>query len=119
MKLILVPLMLSLSASMMAFAWIGHLRWEKTWSFWVALGFSWLIVLPEYVLNVSATRWGKGVFSGAQMASIHLCAGVVFVTLVSHRFLREPIQMRQMIGFALMAVSLVLVMYRGGGAVAS
>ena len=110
MKLILVPLMLTLSSSMMAFAWIGHLRWEKTWSFWAALGFSWLIVLPEYILNVSATRWGKGTFTGAQMASINLCTGVLFITILSHYFLKEPFLPRHILGFCLMAFSLVLVL---------
>jgi uncharacterized protein (DUF486 family) len=53
------------------------------------LGASWLLVLPEYVLNVAATRFGYGTYSGAQMASFHLAGGVVCVALVSHYLLGE------------------------------
>ena len=67
-----IPVLLLLSSTMMALAWLGHLRFEDTWSFWTALAVSWGLVLPEYALNTAATRWGYGVYSGAQMASIHL-----------------------------------------------
>ena len=46
LKLVLVPFLIMLSATMMAFAWIGHLKWLDRWSFLTALGVSWLIVLP-------------------------------------------------------------------------
>ena len=106
---VLVPILLILSSTMMAFAWIGHLKWSDTWSFWTALGVSWAIVLPEYILNVSATRMGEGIYTGAQMASIHLCSGVVCVALVSRFFLQEPMSLRQMLGFGLMCLSIVLI----------
>jgi len=107
--LILVPLMLILSSTMMAAAWIGHLKYEDTWSFSTALAVSWLIVLPEYILNVSATRMGVGVYSAAQMASFNMASGVVCVAVVSRFFLGEPWSLRQFAGFALMAVSIVLI----------
>ena len=107
---ILVPFLLILSSTMMAFAWIGHLKWSDTWSFWTALGVSWAIVLPEYILNVSATRMGEGIYTGAQMASFHLCSGVVCVALVSRFFLQEPMSLRQMVGFGLMFLSIGLIM---------
>ena len=109
-KLILVPVLLVLSGTMMAFAWIGHLKYQETWSFWLALGISWLIVLPEYVLNVMATRYGMGTFSGAQMAAFHLCSGVLWVALISRFHLKEPLSGTQLLGFALMMISVVLVM---------
>ncbi|HCH64011.1 MAG TPA: hypothetical protein DFR83_14490 [Deltaproteobacteria bacterium] len=74
---ITVPLMLVLSSVLMAFAWIGHLKYEHSWSFWTAMIVSWLIVLPEYLLNVSATRMGSDVYSGAQMASFNMASGVL------------------------------------------
>lgn len=110
LKTVLVPVMLIVSASMMAFAWIGHLRFKDRWTFLMALGISWLIVLPEYVLNVGGTRYGQGVYTGAQMASIHLCAGVLFVALISRFYLGEPMAGRQVAGFALMVLSLFLVL---------
>jgi hypothetical protein len=101
--------MLFLSSILMAFAWIGHLKYEDTWSFWTALGVSWLIVLPEYLLNVSATRMGVGMYTGAQMASFNMASGVICVAVVSRYFLGEPWAMRQFVGFGLMVVSIFLI----------
>ncbi|MEM6732221.1 MAG: DMT family protein [Myxococcota bacterium] len=105
----LVPIMLMLSAVMMALAWLGHLRFEDDWSFWTALAASWALVLPEYALNTAATRWGYGVFSGAQMASIHLSSGVVCVALVSAVVLEEPITLRQLVGYAVLLAAIFLI----------
>ena len=58
--LMLVPLFMFLSSCLMALAWLGHLRFQASISFSTALGVSWLLVLPEYVLNVAATRFGYG-----------------------------------------------------------
>ncbi len=110
MKFVVVPVLLILSSVMMALAWLGHLRFEDSWSFWLALGVSWALVLPEYALNTAATRWGYGVFSGAQMASIHLSSGVVCVALVSHFVLDEVITGRQFLGLGLMLVSISLIL---------
>ena len=102
--------MLVASAAMMAVAWLGHLRFEDDWSFWTALGVSWMIVLPEYALNTTATRGGYGIFSGAQMASIHLSSGVVCVAVVSRLVLNEPLTPRMVLGFAAMFVAILLIM---------
>lgn len=106
----LVVTMLIASAAMMAVAWLGHLRFEDDWSFWMALGVSWMIVLPEYALNTTATRGGYGSFSGAQMASIHLSSGVVCVAVVSSLVLEEPLTPRMLAGFVTMFVAIVLIM---------
>jgi hypothetical protein len=116
LKVVGVPAMLILSSVLMAFAWIGHLKYHDRLSFWAALGISWLIVLPEYLLNVGATRWGKDVFTGAQMATFNLSSGVVCVALVSRLFLKEKMGTHQVVGFILMAVAVALVTYRGEGA---
>ena len=110
MKSVVVPILLILSAVMMSLAWLGHLRYEDQWTFWMALGASWALVLPEYALNTGATRWGIGTFSGAQMAAIHLSSGVVCVALVSHFVLNEVITGRQLLGLGLMLVSITLIL---------
>jgi uncharacterized protein len=111
-KALLVPAFMFLSSALMAFAWLGHLRFREQIGFWAALGASWLLVLPEYVLNVAATRFGYGTYSGAEMASFHLAGGVVCVALVSHFVLDERISISQMLGFGLLAVAIVLITYR-------
>lgn len=110
MKVLLVPLMLFTAGLLMSFAWIGHLKF-KSLSFLMALAMSWSFVLPEYILNVFSVRWGRGLFSAAQMSAIHLVSGVVCVSLISRFYLGEALSRSQFAGFVLMgiAISLILV----------
>jgi len=111
MKVVLVPLMLLTAGLLMSFAWIGHLKF-KSWSFFTALAVSWLMVLPEYILNVSSVRWGRGTFSGAQMAAMHLGSGVVCVALIARLFLGETLSWSQLAGFVLMGVAIALILIK-------
>ncbi len=104
--------MIFVSGAFMATAWLAHLRYRDSLGFWSALAISWAIVLPEYVLNVLATRHGYGTFTGAQMASIHLCSGVICVALVSRLLLREALELRHLLGMAFLAVGMVLILRR-------
>lgn len=108
MELYLVPIMLFVSSILMAFAWLGHVKFKHK-SFFTALIFSWLLVLPEYLLNVSAIRWGVGTFEPSEMAAMNLCTGVICIALVSKIFLGEQLTPRKIAGFVLMAISVVLV----------
>ena len=112
MKSALVPVFMLVASALMSLAWLGHLRYRDSIGFWTALAISWLLVLPEYVLNVAATRYGYGTYSGAQMATFHLAFGIVCVALVSRFVLGEPLTPRQLLGFALLVVGTVLIMYR-------
>lgn len=105
--------MMFVSSCLMAMAWLGHLRFRDKIDFWMALGASWLIVLPEYILNVYATRYGYGTYNGAQMASFHLAFGVVCVGLVSRFVLHEQFTTTQLLGFVLLGVAIVMITYRG------
>jgi len=109
MKAVLVPLCMLLAGALMSLAWLGHLRFRDSIGFGAALAISWLVVLPEYVLNVAATRYGYDTYSGAQMATYHLAFGVVCVALVSRFVLGERLTSTQMVGFALLAVAIVLI----------
>lgn len=108
MEVYLVPLMLFASSVLMAFAWLGHIKYKNK-SFFAALMFSWLLVLPEYLLNVSAIRWGVGTYQPSEMAAINLATGVICIALVSRVFLGEIMSPRKVLGFVLMAISVVLV----------
>jgi uncharacterized protein (DUF486 family) len=108
METYLVPLMLFASSILMAFAWIGHIKYRNK-SFLVALIFSWLLVLPEYLLNVSAIRWGVGTYQPSEMAAINLSTGVICIALVSKIFLGEKFSPRKVLGFILMVISVILV----------
>ncbi len=103
-----VPIMLLISSVLMAFAWLGHVKYKHK-SFFTALLFSWLLVLPEYLLNVSAIRWGIGTYQPSEMAAMNLCTGVLCIAFVSKMFLGEKLTKRKIFGFVLMAVSILLV----------
>ncbi|WP_287314885.1 DMT family protein [Moorena sp. SIO1G6] len=110
MKVVLVPLMLCLSSLLMAFAWLGHIRFQNQ-GFLLALLISWVIVLPEYILNVLAIRYGHGVYTGGEMAALNLGTGVLSVALVSRLFLKESMNYYQIFGFFLMTWAIMLVVY--------
>ncbi len=105
----MVPFMLILSSSIMAMAWLGHLKYKESLSFWMATLVAWLIVLPEYILNISAIRWGIKKYTPSQMAAMNLSSGVLFIALVSHFFLGEALTMQKYIGFAIMTVAMMLI----------
>lgn len=104
-----VPLMLLLSSAIMATAWLGHLRFKEDLSFWIATLFAWLLVLPEYALNIKALRLGYDKYTGGQMAAFRLCSGVVCIAIVSHYVLNEEITPQKFIGFGLMMFAMVLI----------
>jgi hypothetical protein len=103
-----VPFMLFISSIIMALAWLGHLRFKDLPFHW-AIAAAWLIVLPEYILNIGAIRLGYGTYTGGNMAAFNLCTGVVCVALVSRFVLDEPFTAQKLAGFALMGVAMLLV----------
>jgi uncharacterized protein (DUF486 family) len=105
----LVPIMLILSSAIMAMAWLGHLKYKEDLSFLSAALFAWLLVLPEYILNVSAIRWGVGFYKPSEMAAINLSSGIIFIALVSHFVLGEELTIQKYIGFGLMIIAMVLI----------
>jgi uncharacterized protein (DUF486 family) len=109
LRKILIPIMLILSSAIMAFAWLGHLKYKEELSFVMAALFAWLLVLPEYILNVSAIRWGVGIYEPSEMAAMNLSSGVVFIAIVSHFVLGEELSIQKYIGFGLMFVAMFLI----------
>ncbi len=100
--------MLFASSVVMAFAWLGHLRLKQL-PYPLAILFVWLLVFPEYLLNIRALRMGYGPFSGGQMAAFRLASGVVAVALVARFVLGEELGWRKLLGFALMIAAMVLI----------
>jgi len=106
-----VLVMLVASGAVMSAAWLVHLRFEGTWSFVMALMVSWSMVLPEYALNTHATRTGKRLgLTGAQMASVHLSSGVVFIALISITVLGETLSVAQLCSLVLMLIAIYLIL---------
>lgn len=110
-KHFLVPLMACGAGVLMSCAWIAHLKF-KDMGWFTALAMSWMFVLPEYVLNVTSARWGSGTFSGAQVAGMHIAAGIISIALVSRFYLGEPLVFSQIAGFGLMIVAVGLIIFK-------
>ena len=101
--------MLIVSSAIMAMAWLGHLKYKEDWSFLLASLIAWLFVLPEYILNISAIRWGVGTYQPSEMGAMNLASGVVFIALVSHFDLGEELTTQKYIGFGLMIIAMILI----------
>jgi len=57
-------LLLIASNTFMTFAWYYHVK-QASWPLWTAIAISWLIALPEYILQVPANRIGHVDHGGA------------------------------------------------------
>jgi hypothetical protein len=94
-------LLLVASNVFMTVAWYGHLRHTGV-ALWKAILVSWLIALPEYMLQVPANRWGYGSFSAFQLKIIQevitLAVFVVFALL----YLGEKPQWNHLVSFGLL-----------------
>lgn len=60
-------LLLIASNIFMTFAWYFHLQKKQSWGLVLAIFISWMIALPEYILQVPANRAGSAVFTLPQL----------------------------------------------------
>ncbi|MEZ5965868.1 MAG: DMT family protein [Planctomycetota bacterium] len=101
-------LLLVASNVFMTFAWYYHVK-QKAWPLLVAILVSWMLALPEYLLQVPANRVGHvdrgGPFSLPQLKvvqeAITLSVFVCFTVLVA----REPPRARDLVAFALVLLA--------------
>lgn len=114
MSRILITIVLLIgSNTFMTYAWYGHLK-KASWSILTAIVASWLIALPEYMLQVPANRIGHvshgGPLSAPQLKilqeAITLCVFLVFSIIV----LKENPRPRDMIAFALILLAVLIAM---------
>lgn len=103
-------ILLLLSNVFMTFAWYGHLK-HKTAPLWIAILVSWGLAFFEYCLQVPANRMGQmnadgtgGRFSTAQLKTIQEVLTLLVFCGFSVLYLREPIRISHMIGFAFIAL---------------
>jgi uncharacterized protein (DUF486 family) len=92
----------------MTIAWYGHLKYKAAPILAVIL-VSWLIALPEYVLQVPANRWGHGHFSAAELKTIQEVISLSVFALFSWLYLNEPLGWNHLLGFAFIALGALLV----------
>jgi uncharacterized protein (DUF486 family) len=100
----LTPILLLLCSNVfMTFAWYGHLRF-KTQPLVLVIVASWLLAFFEYCLAVPANRYGHSFYSAAQLKTIQEVVTLAVFAGFSVLYLKEPIGLNQLVGFALIAL---------------
>lgn len=93
-------MLLALSNCFMTVAWYGHLR-HKNLPLWTAILVSWLIALPEYMLQVPANRFGHGAFSAPQLKILQEVLSIGVFVVFCLAYLGEPIRWNHGVAFLL------------------
>lgn len=112
-KALITVLLLIGSNCFMTWAWYGHLK-KTGWTIPVAIGISWLIAFPEYLLQVPANRIGHisqgGPFTAAQLKilqeAITMTVFIVFAVVV----LKEKPRWNEGVAFVLIFAGVVVAM---------
>lgn len=110
----LTVLLLLASNTFMTFAWYYHVK-QKKWTLLAAIGISWLIALPEYILQVPANRYGHqehgGAFTLPQLKviqeAITLTVFVVFTIWIA----KEKPRATDYLAFALVFLGVLVAMW--------
>jgi|SRR6516225_9006607 uncharacterized protein (DUF486 family) len=101
-------LLLVLSNAFMTVAWYGHLRYRSAPLILTILA-SWLIALPEYMLQVPANRIGYSQFTAAQLKVFQEVISISVFVIFSFFYLREAPTWRTALAFLLIAGAVFLV----------
>jgi uncharacterized protein (DUF486 family) len=109
--------LLALSNIFMTWAWYGHLK-KAAWSIPVAIVFSWLIALPEYMLQVPANRLGHfsqgGPFTAPQLKILQEAITLVVFTGFTILILKERPRVNDAVAFVLIFAGVAVSMMGRG-----
>jgi uncharacterized protein len=111
MNYVLPIVLLLLSNVFMTIAWYGHLKF-KSHAIWLVILSSWLIALPEYILQVPANRIGHSVYSAAQLKTIQEILTLMVFCAFSVWYLKEPIRWNHGVAFALIVLAAGFMFYQ-------
>ena len=115
MRRVLVTVFLLLASNtFMTYAWYYHVK-RASWPLWMAIGVSWLIALPEYILQVPANRLGHvdhgGPLSLPQLKimqeAITLGVFTVFTIFVAH----EKPRVNDVVAMGLVLIAVAVSMF--------
>jgi uncharacterized protein (DUF486 family) len=107
-----LPILLLVGSNVfMTFAWYGHLKYKAS-PLWIVVAASWLIALPEYLLQVPANRWGHAVYSAVQLKTLQEVITLSVFAGFSVWYLGESLHWNHVVGFALIALGAWFVFLR-------
>lgn len=105
-------LLLIASNAFMTFAWYYHLK--KPWTLLAAIAISWLIALPEYLLQVPANRLGHvdhgGPFTAPQLKIMQEAITLTVFTVFTIFILKEKPRTNDVVAFGLILAAVVVSM---------
>lgn len=101
-------LLLCASNLFMTLAWYGHLRFRSAPLFLVIV-VSWGIAFVEYCLAVPANRFGRDVYSAAELKTMQEVITLVVFALFSWHYLNEPLHWNHALGFLLITAGAAVV----------
>ena len=105
--------LLLLSNTFMTFAWYYHVK-QPGWPLLLAIGASWFIALPEYVLQVPANRLGHvdhgGPFTLPQLKVIQEAITLTVFTVFTVMVARERMRINDVVAFALVFLAVFVSM---------
>lgn len=111
---LLTVLLLLASNSFMTFAWYYHVK-RASWGLLLAIGASWLIALPEYILQVPANRIGHvdhgGPFTLPQLKIVQEAITLTVFTVFTIYIARERPRANDVIAFGLIFAAVVVGMW--------
>ena len=111
---LLTVLLLVASNTFMTFAWYYHVK-QKAWPLLVAIGISWLIALPEYILQVPANRLGHvdhgGTMTLPQLKILQEAITLVVFTAFTILVASEKPRINDVVAMALVLVAVVVSMW--------
>ena len=110
---ILPVVLLIASNTFMTFAWYYHVK-QKAWGLALAIGISWLIALPEYILQVPANRLGHvdhgGVFTLPQLKILQEAITLGVFTVFTIAVAKEKLRMQDIIAMTLVLAAVAVSM---------
>jgi uncharacterized protein (DUF486 family) len=126
---VLTVFLLICSNAFMTIAWYGHLKHKAT-PLLLAILTSWLIALPEYMLQVPANRYGHaaeqtagtkpaaspsnrwlwGYFSAPQLKILQEIITITVFVAFNFLYLKERIRLTDWAAFALIVLAVVVMM---------
>ena len=108
-----VVLLLVASNAFMTFAWYYHVK-QKAWPLLVAIGVSWLIALPEYILQVPANRFGHvdngGSLTLPQLKILQEAITLAVFSVFTIAVAKERLRIQDGVAFALVFLAVIVSM---------
>ena len=107
-------ILLICSNAFMTFAWYFHVKRWPAWPLLAAIGASWLIALPEYILQVPANRYGHvsngGAFTLPQLKIIQEAITLLVFTAFCIFIAKERVRPNDYLAMALVMAGVVVSM---------